>query len=168
MTAIAERGPVALLHDLEAEGKLTLQALVLTEEISFDRFEALCRYVGTIHDSSNWWIGDLLVYGERMYGEEVHQAIEATGKSPDMIMRCVVTATRIPPGRRHANLSWSHHREVAYLEPDDQDKWLEEAEGNGWTRRQMAEHIRPVPELPERVPCPQCNGRGWLDELPDA
>ena len=38
--------------------------------------------------------------------------------------------------RRRTVLSWSHHREVAALPPAQQDKLLDEAEEEGWTRRE--------------------------------
>jgi len=42
--------------------------------------------------------------------------------------------------RRQDNLSWSHHEEVA-KEPDElQEKWLDLAELNGWSQRELRAH----------------------------
>lgn len=39
--------------------------------------------------------------------------------------------------RRRDNLSWSHHREVGGLEPDQQDELLDKAESEDWSIRDM-------------------------------
>ncbi len=45
--------------------------------------------------------------------------------------------------RRRDNLSFSHHLEVAGLEkPAEQDRWLDLAEGNGWTREELRAALR--------------------------
>ena len=48
----------------------------------------------------------------------------------------------IPLLRRHNNLSWSHHREVAGLEPPEQDELLDKAEDKGWSFREMRKQVR--------------------------
>lgn len=63
---------------------------------------------------------DYLEYGERTYGERFAQTDEATGYSPDMLTSLAWVPRRIPPGRPRAALSWSHHGEVAALEPVQQ------------------------------------------------
>jgi hypothetical protein len=118
-----------------------------------------------MQDSLGFWLGDAAVYGERHYGELAAQALEAAGRSADAMQRYIRVAERVPPERRREGLSWSHHREVAPLDPPDQTEWLERAEANRWTRRELEANLRsrpePEPDIPRR-PCPECDGRGWL------
>ncbi len=51
---------------------------------------------------------------------------------------------RIEPSRRREVLSWSHHREVAALEPEDADALLDKAEAEGWTRQELRRQAKRV------------------------
>jgi N6-adenosine-specific RNA methylase IME4 len=54
--------------------------------------------------------------------------------------------------RRRNNLTWGHHREVAPLEPPEQDEWLNEAENNRWSVHELRKALRKrgsaTPDLP--------------------
>ena len=49
---------------------------------------------------------------------------------------------QIETSRRREVLSWSHHKEVAALEPDEQDEFLDKAIDEGWTRNELRTHVR--------------------------
>jgi N6-adenosine-specific RNA methylase IME4 len=51
-------------------------------------------------------------------------------------------ASRVETSRRREVLSWSHHKEVAALEPAEQDAWLDRAEAEGWTRMDLRSAIK--------------------------
>jgi DNA modification methylase len=62
--------------------------------------------------------------------------------------------------RRRTNLSWSHHREVAPLEPGEQDYWLDIAETEGLSRKELRNRIKqngrdPVPALSSAIKSPR-------------
>lgn len=94
---------------------------------------ALARAEGAVH----WWIGDWLNYGEQKYGEKYAQALDGTGFAYQTLRADAYVASRIELLRRRNNLSWSHHREVAALEPAEQDAMLDLAEKEGLTREGM-------------------------------
>ena len=46
-------------------------------------------------------------------------------------------ASRIGFSRRREDLSWSHHSEFAALDPEDQDFWLDVAEEQNLSQREL-------------------------------
>jgi len=92
--------------------------------------------------SIQWWIGDWVAYGERSYGETYTQAIEVTGQAYQTLNDVVWVARKFEFSRRRENLSWSHHREVAALEPPEQEGWLDLAERNEWSRNDLRRHVQ--------------------------
>lgn len=88
---------------------------------------------------------------ERVYGETYAQAIEATGRTHGDLRSMVSVSTRIPPVKRLTTLSWSHHAEVANLEPAEQTRWLEKAESE---KQDLAARDRAWPRPSFRVSSP--------------
>ena len=129
------------LRHLAKSGALTATAFTLDKEISYDKFEALCAYFGRMNRSCSWWIGDLIVYGEKVYGETYAQAAAATGLAPQTLMNRAYVCNAIPPERRVPELSFSTHSVVASKDAKEQTKWLRLAAKHGWTREQLVREI---------------------------
>ena len=89
-----------------------------------------------------WWIGDWLRFGSEAFGERYAPAARTTGYDPQSLMNMVYVASKIAPERRREQLSWSHHAELAALEPTDQDRWLEHAVRARLSVRSLREAIR--------------------------
>jgi N6-adenosine-specific RNA methylase IME4 len=90
-----------------------------------------------------WWMGDWWNYGERQYGELAAQAVDGdhayqTWKNAAWVARA------IEPSRRRDGVSWSIHSEVAALGPDEQDRVLDEAEAESWTKRDARRAVRRI------------------------
>lgn len=137
----AEDRPLAiqLALELEAAGSLDSIGLVLDDpELSFERYVALGRYLGSLRDLTAWAIGDWLVFGEAVYGERYAQAVEATGRSKATLQNYAWVAAAIPRSRRRSNLTFSHHRLVAKLPPKEQTKWLDRTEKQGWSVEELS------------------------------
>jgi hypothetical protein len=128
---------IQLLADLERVGAITQTALILPPDTPYDQCEALAAMFGQLHRTSSWLIGDLLNHIERVYGETYAQAAEATGLSRGALMNYTSVCGRIPRSRRRARVPFSTHMEVAYLEPAEQERWLKEADKNGWTKEEL-------------------------------
>lgn len=96
-------------------------------------------YLMHVGRSIHWWIGDLLVYGERRWGEMYAEMIERTGYEPRTLRTLKWVASQIEPARRWDDLTFAHHKEVAGIAPDHQDTILARAEREGWTR-EMVRH----------------------------
>ena len=104
-----------------------------------DAFADLTRVQGSIQ----WWLGDMLQIGEARYGEKYAQVAEATGHSAQTLMNYVWVASSVAPERRRPALSFSAHKEVAALEPEEQEAVLSQAEKSGLTSsKQIGEIVR--------------------------
>lgn len=129
---------------LEAAGaKVTETALVLSDpEILWEDYERLGRFLGQMERSCVWWMADLIIYGEDIFGHRFAQIDEALGVAPQTISNRVSVARKIPPNRRRASLPFGTHAEVAYLDPRERDLWLDRAERGQWTRDRLRQEIR--------------------------
>jgi len=57
-------------------------------------------------------------------------------------MQYARVASRVSRDRRNPELSWSHHRAVAPLEPSQQIEWLDRAQEKGWTKGELEDAIK--------------------------
>lgn len=134
--------------------------------LSFETYEELLRAAGAVKNASSFWIGDLVIFGDRRYGERYSQAIDATGLRYGTIANYAHVCSRVAPSRRIPTLSFAHHEAVAKLEPADQSEWLQKAAGNGWSRDELRDAMRDAGRLqqppaadptptPTKVPAPR-------------
>lgn len=144
MTLPAPRyqGGIQLLAELEAAGAITKTSLTLPPDLPWDQYEALATMFGQLHRTSAWLIGDLLNFGEKVYGESYVQAAERTGLATQTLMNYSSVCAHVPRSRRRASLPFSVHAEVAYEEPQEQERWLKLAHESGWTRADLREARR--------------------------
>jgi hypothetical protein len=92
--------------------------------------------------SAGWWIGDWLSYGNHVFGERYARASRITGYDAQTLMNMAYVASRFEVSRRRGKLSWSHHAEIAAMNPDEQDHWLTRAETDRLSVRCMRDGIR--------------------------
>ena len=81
--------------------------------------------IGEMGRVSNWWVGDWLRYGTSRWGEKYVEAARITGLDGKTLRNLVYVASRFDLSRRRDKLTWSHHAEVAAIEPSNQDHWLD-------------------------------------------
>lgn len=110
--------------------------------MTYDEWAEVGVTLQTIQGAVNWWVGDWLNEGEKRYGETYAQAIEATGRNYDDLVRCKFVSAHVESLTRVNNLSWSHHREIASLEPDDQAGFLAWAEESGASVQELRHEMR--------------------------
>ena len=103
------------------------------------------RQMDRARDSLAWEMGDHVVNHPTGYGDMTRLAAEINVPLGTLKNR-VSVARRIDPSRRRDDLSWSHHAEVAGLEPEQGDAVLAEAALYSWSverlRGVMAERSR--------------------------
>src|SRR5690349_8357114 len=90
-------GLLVHLRRLEENGALTPTGLSLPDDIPYERWEALVEFFARVKRATPWWIGDLLNFGERVYGEDYTQACDITGLGRDTLYNYVSIAKAIPP-----------------------------------------------------------------------
>ena len=137
----------------------TTRALHVIGKPSFDRYEAAVLVVQELRDRCQFWLGDLLNYGEKRWGETYAQAAEQSGYTEESLANMKWVADRVESSLRNDNLSYSHHVAVAPLAADEQKEWLDKAENEGLNVKQLRAAIS-RPQLP-----PNSNGRmlGQID-----
>ncbi len=91
------------------------------------------RRIGSVGRNIQWLLGDWIAYGNLKFGERYARAAKITGYDPQTLMNMVYVATRFPTSRRRENLSWSHHEALASQEPEEQDRWLDQAAQHHWS-----------------------------------
>jgi N6-adenosine-specific RNA methylase IME4 len=102
-------------------------AIRISDDVDFDAWLEKITSYSQVTASAAWWIGDLLVYGEERFAEQVGQVINDLGLSQSTVANYVWCARAVSPERRREDLSWEHHRAVAKLDGADQEKWLNRA-----------------------------------------
>lgn len=151
-------------------GKLTETGYQLPEGLSIGKWLEIGETLRRMEKSVLWWLGDWWNYGDRRYGEMAAQsskdAVEdTTGYAFQTVKDAGWVAAQMELSRRRDNLAWSYHREVAALEPIDQDALLDLAITRGWKRADLREEakkrkaaisieaarVAPIP-TPERLP----------------
>jgi N6-adenosine-specific RNA methylase IME4 len=75
----------------------------------------------------NWWLGDLLAYGDNAYGEKYEQSVPDLGLAYQTLANMVWVARSVTADRRKGELSWQHHVSIAKLEPAQQERYLKKA-----------------------------------------
>jgi hypothetical protein len=157
---------LAPLRRLEAEEIADERGLRLErlDGCSYEEAEALGRFLGAIRDWTAFAIGDWLRFVEAAFPDRVSQMVEATGRAYRTLENYRWVAGRIPIERRRTpTLSFSHHREVAKLDPPEQERWLDRAAEQGLTSEtlraeRMAEERG---EILERVTLREAAQRVW-------
>ena len=126
-------------------GKFTSSSFDPPDSIEIEEWLDLGGKINIAGEAVQWWVGDWLNFGERKYGELYAQG---TGDNERMShhkqMQLKRVALRVDPVTRRPPdvLSWSHHREVAPLEREEQEHWLGLAEKSGWSVAELHEAMR--------------------------
>jgi len=99
-------------------------------EVWYEYGRGLKRVEGALQ----WIIGDWLNYGESHYGEMYTQAMELWPEAEyQTLANYKWVSSKIQFSTRVENLSWTHHRYIAALAPEDQKMWLDHAQKNDWS-----------------------------------
>lgn len=128
------------LTRLAIPGEVTRTSLALPKGIDFAAWQAIGEQLTFAEGAVQFWLGDWFAYGESAFGES--EAAQAVGRAEETIRAAVWVSKRIPPANRRPNLTWSHHREVAALEPAEQSAVLDLAERDGLTTNALRAIVR--------------------------
>lgn len=112
-------------------------ALILPEELDYEKWIVYGRELGRVARAVMWWLGDWWIYGKNRYGERI-KAAEQLAWDFKTCMNAGVVARRIETSRRREALPWSHHAEVAALEVSDQEYFL-----NRWAQQAISDGSPP-------------------------
>jgi hypothetical protein len=143
---------------------LTPVAWIPNEELDLAKWVKLGGHLGAIGRAAHWWIGDWLRYGNHKFGDRYGRAARITGYDPQTLMNMAYVASRFETSERRERLSWSHHAEVAAMERNERERWLDLAESERLSVRCLREEIRRDRRLQQRnldmeqpvLVCPAC------------
>jgi hypothetical protein len=116
---------------------LPVQALGLQAGMSFDAWVRAGRRIERVANATTWARGDWLVFGERTYGPRYKEALRTIPLDYQTLRNYAWVARRFPPQRRHPELSFQHHAELASLPEAEQELWLGRASRLGWSRNDL-------------------------------
>jgi hypothetical protein len=132
---------VSEIATAEHQDELTPVSWEPQGELDFEEWRAVGRKLARIARASRWWLGDWLNYGEKAYGGKYTQALRQTGYDYQSLADMARVSKEFDVSRRRENLSWSHHEEVAALEPSEQDRMLDQAATHGWSQKALRAEI---------------------------
>jgi hypothetical protein len=119
---------LSLANELDVAGaQFRPLNLTLPESLSFEQWAEVGRNLCRSDQVMKWWIGDWAAFGLRKYGQ-LKEFAEINGINYQSLRDMAWVSEKVELSRRRDNLEWSKHREVAALEPKDQEKWLAKAE----------------------------------------
>lgn len=123
--------------------KLVDDPASLPAGLSFEQWQEAGDALVHVESGVQWALGEWWLYGENNFGEEAAQALPLNYQLKT-IQNAAWVASSIPASRRRVNLSFSHHAEVASLEPAEQDRLLDLAEKDQLSLRALRLAIRPA------------------------
>jgi hypothetical protein len=116
--------------------------LTIPNNVSIEDWKEIGNRIFVLSNSSVWWLGDWLVYGQEHYPNRYRRAIEETSLDYQTLRNYAWIAKRYPLHRRRAKLSFQHHAELASLPDEQQDEWLSRAEKFGWSRNMLRNKLK--------------------------
>ncbi len=118
--------------------------LVLPEGMEYEQWESIGHALKKINNAALWWLGDWWAYGDHHYGERAAQALDPDSYAFQTLMNAGWVCRQIETSRRREVLSFSHHAEVAALDPSEADALLDKAEAEGWNRQELRRQAKRV------------------------
>jgi hypothetical protein len=116
--------------------------LALPPNIPLDEWSRIGRQIFVVHESSSWWLGDWLIYGQSQYPDRYKRAIAETSLDYQTLRNYAWVARRFGISRRRESLSFQHHAELASLPESEQDEWLDRAEKFAWSRNGLRNRLK--------------------------
>lgn len=127
---------------LALPGIVTRTALELRPGLSKAEWLEAAHLCALVERAAQWWIGDLLNYGEQQpYGETYTEALNLFEAPLQTLKNWKWVAAQVEKSRRR-DFSWSHHEVVAALDEDLQERWLDQAEAMGWSTRELRARVK--------------------------
>lgn len=139
------RRPAAPEHPARTRERVSVSvtpvAWSVDEDLAFSQWLDQGRRLGVAGRGAGWWIGDWVRYGAVRYGGRYTRAAKVTGYDYKTLMNMVYVSSRFEISRRRERLSWSHHAELASLEVEEQEHWLDRIESEKLTVRRLREEL---------------------------
>lgn len=132
-------------------------------DLDLDAILDTTAHLRRVDNVANWLLGDLFMahLSKTEDPAETTATFDAQQHDDAHLSRCVALAVAVPHEVRRPGLTWSHHWEVRRLDVEDQERWLADADAQGWSVRDLRKAMAAAaaaaePPLPgmERLPRP--------------
>tara|TARA_Y100000310_G_scaffold258774_1_gene267282 strand:- start:222 stop:956 length:735 start_codon:yes stop_codon:yes gene_type:complete len=123
--------------------------------LTWEDWLATLTFTRRLDTSLAWVLGDLLLYGDGLFGENYAQAVD--GLSAGRMNEVMRVARAYAHEERHGGLSFEHHREVAHFPRPERAQLLLAAVDGEQSRDELRAEAHPVADslgLPRRGPGP--------------
>ena len=107
-----------------------------------DMWKAIGARIAMYSEASSWWLGDWLAFGQMKYGRRYKEGVALTGLDYKTLRNYAMVSRRFELSRRRDDVSFQHHAEVCPLADGEQDRWLELAAVNGWSKAELRRRLR--------------------------
>lgn len=87
---------------------LLLAGGLSAEHATIENWENAAAQIVAMQRNVNWWLGDLVVYGEAKWGDDFWQCVPLD-TSISLLERCAGVCRKYPHEERFPSLSWTHH-----------------------------------------------------------
>ena len=110
--------------ELGVKATLDETSLLIPDGTPFEIIERMLATMKGLRNCTLWWIGDLLLFSERSFGEKYAQLLDSTDFEYSTLRNVSYVVNNVAPAVRRKELTFWHHLEVAPLPPADQKKFL--------------------------------------------
>lgn len=145
MNAEIMRIDPAMLAQLE-HFTLTPVGLLLNGKPTYEEWERFGEMLRLFENGVQWMIGDWLNIGELEFHELASQVIDHEKWAPETVRVYRWVAKEVPQENRRAELTFSHHQEVAGMGKDRQREWLDKAvkgdDGVPWSTGRFKHEVK--------------------------
>ena len=132
------------------------------EPMPLEGYGWLCASVGQAHVALRWFIGDLLAYGERTYGETYAQYMDAFGLAYHTLQQYRRVAAHVPLEERREEVAWTAYQITAHLEAETREALLDAyTTGEIADTTELRDEVKALstgPDCELLPPCPRCGG----------
>lgn len=129
-------------NDALARCELTACGAEFPQDLQFKDWDEVGRVLRTFNNSVQFMIGDWLNYGEAVYGEMFAQAVDESDYSYESMKVMAWVCRKVAPENRNPALSYTHHYQVAKLDPGDQMECLAVAAQDDLSVADLKKHIK--------------------------
>lgn len=128
------------LAKIESFCELSKTNLTFKRDVSKDEWMDVFKVLKQVEGCVQFWIGDCLAYRQQKWGM-YDDIAEDTGYEIETLRKYKKISEGIESGLRRPDLSFSHHEQVAFLEPDKQELFLNKAVEEGLSVRDLRREI---------------------------
>jgi N6-adenosine-specific RNA methylase IME4 len=110
---------------------------------TMDEWREAGIFVQNTNASQMYWLGDWVLKGEAIFGEEAAQYVDSQHFAETTLKKARWVCEAVPEERRVKELSFEHHAAVSRVkDPREQERWLKKAVAKKWTPTDLRRAMR--------------------------